>query len=47
MVSGTEDLEVARRALAHGAYDSVAKPVDFAYLAQSLETALMMTLAQP
>jgi DNA-binding NtrC family response regulator len=48
MVSGEADLEVARSALAHGAYDYVGKPVDFEYLAQSLQTALMMKrLAQP
>lgn len=48
MVSGEADLEVARRALAHGAFDYVGKPVDFAYLAQSLEAALMMKrLEQP
>jgi DNA-binding NtrC family response regulator len=42
MVSGEADLEVARRALAHGAFDYVGKPVDFAYLAQSLEAAITM-----
>ncbi len=48
MVSGTEDLELARRALAHGACDYVGKPVDFEYLGQSIEAALMMRrLEQP
>lgn len=40
MVSGTTDSEVARRALAYGAFDYVAKPIDITYLAQSIETAL-------
>ena len=42
MVSGTADEELARRTLAHGAFDYVTKPVDLGYLAQSLETALTM-----
>lgn len=42
MVSGTSDVEVARRALALGAFDYVVKPVDLPYLTQSLQTALMM-----
>ncbi len=42
MVSGEHDPELAKRALAHGAFDYVTKPVDLAYLTQSLETALMM-----
>jgi len=42
MVSGTASVEVAKRALALGAFDYVVKPVDFAYLTQSLQTALTM-----
>jgi DNA-binding NtrC family response regulator len=42
VVSGESDLDLAKRALAFGAFDYVAKPVDMAYLKQSLETALMM-----
>lgn len=42
MVSGTADVELSRRALARGAFDFVTKPVDFAYLRQSLDTAIMM-----
>jgi len=42
MVSGTSDAEVAKRALAHGAFDYVVKPVDFAYLGQSLDSAIAM-----
>lgn len=38
MVSGTHDEDVARSALAHGAFDYIVKPVDLNYLAQSLET---------
>jgi DNA-binding NtrC family response regulator len=40
MISGIEDLDVARRTLAHGAFDYVRKPVDFGYLEHSLDTAL-------
>jgi DNA-binding NtrC family response regulator len=43
MVSGTADADLAKRALAHGAFDYVLKPVDFTYLDQSLRTALAMT----
>jgi len=39
MVSGTTDSEIAKRALAHGAFDYVTKPVDITYLAQTIETA--------
>jgi len=42
MVSGTADQEVARRALALGAFDFVVKPVNFEYLGQSVETAMTM-----
>jgi DNA-binding NtrC family response regulator len=40
MVSGTADADLAKRALAHGAFDYVVKPVDVSYLDQSLQTAL-------
>jgi len=39
MVSGGGDVEIARRALALGAFDYVMKPIDFDYLARSIETA--------
>jgi len=42
MVSGSRDAETARRALTRGAFDYVVKPIDFAYLTKSLETALAM-----
>jgi CheY-like chemotaxis protein len=42
MVSGTTDANRAQRALGHGAFDYVAKPVDFAYLLQSIAAALMV-----
>jgi two-component system, sensor histidine kinase and response regulator len=42
MVSGTPNLELARRALAYGAFDYVTKPVDFAYLLRSVSVALTM-----
>jgi CheY-like chemotaxis protein len=40
MISGVDDVDLARQALAHGAFDYVRKPVDLAYLEHSLETAL-------
>ena len=42
MVSGTPNAEVASRALAYGAFDFVAKPIDLAHLERSLETAMTM-----
>ncbi len=42
MVSGTSSVDLASRALAYGAFDYVAKPIDLAYLQRSLETAFMM-----
>jgi CheY-like chemotaxis protein len=42
MVSGTADPELAKRALTLGAFDFVVKPVDWSYLARSLETASAM-----
>jgi len=48
MVSGTEQVETARRALSHGAFDYVKKPMDLGYLAGSIEAALLTrTLAAP
>ena len=42
MVSGTSDVALAQRELAHGAFDYVTKPVDLEHLAQSMESAVMM-----
>lgn len=42
MVSGVEDLEIARQTLALGAADYVTKPVDFPYLDSVLEAHLFM-----
>jgi len=42
MVSGAADEGVAKRTLAHGAFDYLMKPIDFDYLTQTLETALAM-----
>lgn len=47
MVSGNADVDVARATLAHGAFDYVTKPIDFAYLAQSIQTALAMRVLEP
>jgi len=46
MVSGTANTDIARRTLAHGAFDYVVKPVDLEYLARSLEAALAMKSVQ-
>lgn len=43
MVSGLDDVETARRALALGASDYVTKPVDFTYLSLVLEIHTFMT----
>jgi CheY-like chemotaxis protein len=43
MVSGTTDVEVARRALAAGAFDYATKPVDLNRLLESVETAVAMS----
>ena len=40
MVSGTESLDTARRALSYGAFDYVRKPMDLEYLGRSIEAAL-------
>jgi CheY-like chemotaxis protein len=42
MVSASGDEAIARRTLAHGAFDYIVKPVDLTYLEQSLETAVTM-----
>jgi DNA-binding NtrC family response regulator len=42
MVSGTDDAETAKRALALGAFDYVTKPIDFDYLMHGIEAALAM-----
>jgi CheY-like chemotaxis protein len=42
MVSGTMDVELAKRALAAGAFDYVTKPVELPHLLESIETALAM-----
>lgn len=42
MLSGNTDTDVARSALARGAFDDVVKPIDFAYLDRSLEAALAL-----
>ena len=47
MVSGTADADLAKRALALGAFDYIIKPVDVNYLTQSLETALAMKALEP
>lgn len=42
MVSGTANVEMAKRALALGAFDYVVKPVDFVYLDNCIVAALAM-----
>ena len=42
MVSGTVNVELAKRALAAGAFDYVTKPVDLPRLLESIETAFAM-----
>ena len=44
MMSGSEDTELARRALSYGAFDYAKKPLDLAYLSRSIEAALNMSL---
>jgi CheY-like chemotaxis protein len=46
MVSGTADADVARDALTQGAFDYVTKPIDFEYLARTLETAITLRREQ-
>jgi DNA-binding NtrC family response regulator len=43
MVSAIDDAALARETLARGAFDYIVKPIDFGYLAQSLEAALDIT----
>lgn len=43
MVSGISSLDLARETLAHGAFDFVAKPIDFGYLTHTLQTALTLS----
>jgi DNA-binding NtrC family response regulator len=40
MISGVADTELAKLALARGAFDYIVKPPDLAYLAQSLQAAI-------
>ena len=47
MVSGAADVDTAKRALALGAFDYVAKPVDPIYLTYSVGTALTMKRVEP
>ena len=47
MVSGVEDVETARRTLAMGAADYMAKPVDFAYLDSVLEVHTLLSQFDP
>jgi len=47
MVSGQADLQLAKRALAYGAFDYVAKPVDPAHLALVIAAALAWKGLQP
>ena len=47
MVSGASDEELGRQALLHGAFDYVVKPIDLGYLAQTVETALLMNQIRP
>jgi DNA-binding NtrC family response regulator len=42
MVSGTMNVEIAKRALAGGAFDYLTKPVDLSRLLESIETAFAM-----
>jgi DNA-binding response OmpR family regulator len=44
MVSGSTDVELSKRTLAYGAFDYVTKPIDFEYLARSVETAVAMRI---
>ena len=47
VVSGTEDVEIARRAVALGAVEYVTKPVDFTYLDSVLEIHTLMDQMDP
>ena len=43
MISGNSDEELAKRTLAHGAFDYLVKPVSFDYLARSVGAALALS----
>jgi DNA-binding NtrC family response regulator len=43
MISGVDDTNLARLALARGAFDYIVKPPDLGYLAQSLQAAITVT----
>ncbi len=47
MVTGNGDQNIARRTLALGAFDYIAKPIDFDYLRRSIETLLAMRALVP
>lgn len=47
VVSGTEDVEIARRAVALGAVEYVTKPIDFTYLDSVLEIHTLMDQMDP
>jgi DNA-binding NtrC family response regulator len=40
MISGVDDADLAKQALARGAFDYIVKPPDLNYLAQSLQAAI-------
>jgi CheY-like chemotaxis protein len=42
MISGTNSFDLAREALAHGAFDVVSKPLDMKHLAQTVQAAMLM-----
>lgn len=44
MITGNDDIALARNTLKMGAFDYVAKPFDFGYLAQAVATACMYRL---
>jgi DNA-binding response OmpR family regulator len=46
MVSGSPDVDLAKRALAHGAFDYTTKPIDLEYLVRSEEIAVAMRVAE-
>jgi DNA-binding response OmpR family regulator len=47
MVSGTSNVDAAKRALALGAFDYVTKPIDLGYLAEAIEMALAVGALGP
>jgi CheY-like chemotaxis protein len=44
MISGTEDVDLARQALSHGAFDFVKKPLDLSYLERSIQAAITLAV---